>query len=141
MIVIDKFRGPFRFLSNFYASPIEYEGYEYPTAEHAYQAQKTIDKAERTNIRNAPFPAMAKKLGRRCTLRSDWEKVKTPLMWEIVRAKFLQNPKLKRKLVNTGDAKLIEENTWGDTFWGTCNGVGENRLGIILMTIRTELKE
>jgi ribA/ribD-fused uncharacterized protein len=140
MTVIDKFDDSFRFLSNFYESPVEYGGYEYPTAEHAYQTQKTLDRTERTDIRNAPFPAMAKQLGRRCTLRPDWEEVKMTLMWEIVRAKFLQNPDLKKQLVDTGDAQLIEGNNWGDTFWGICNGVGKNQLGIILMTIRAELK-
>jgi predicted NAD-dependent protein-ADP-ribosyltransferase YbiA (DUF1768 family) len=34
---------------------------------------------------------------------------------------------------------LIEENTWGDTFWGICKGQGENHLGRLLMQIRDEL--
>lgn len=42
-------------------------------------------------------------------------------------------------LINTGDAELIEGNSWGDTFWGECNGIGENNLGKILMKIRKEI--
>ena len=51
-------------------------------------------------------------------------------MYEIVLAKFTQNPDLKKKLLATGDEHLEEGNTWGDTIWGTVDGVGENRLRI-----------
>lgn len=40
----------------------------------------------------------------------------------------------------TGDAELIEGNNWGDTFWGVCNGRGENMLGKLLMEIRDYLR-
>ena len=62
-------------------------------------------------------------------------------MYEIVLAKFTQNPDLKEKLLATGDESLEEGNTWGDTIWGTVDGVGENRLGKILMRVRDELNE
>lgn len=39
------------------------------------------------------------------------------------------------------DEHLEEGNTWGDTIWGTVDGVGENRLGKILMRVRDELNE
>ena len=39
-------------------------------------------------------------------------------MEKVVRAKFTQNPHLARFLVETGDAELIEGNSWHDTFWG-----------------------
>lgn len=61
-------------------------------------------------------------------------------MYEIVKAKFLQNKEIKEKLLLTGNEELIEGNTWGDRIWGTVNGVGENRLGKILMQVREELK-
>jgi predicted NAD-dependent protein-ADP-ribosyltransferase YbiA (DUF1768 family) len=35
--------------------------------------------------------------------------------------------------------ELIEGNWWGDTYWGVCNGVGENHLGKLLMKIRDYL--
>ena len=62
-------------------------------------------------------------------------------MEEIVRAKFTQNEELKRLLLATGDKRLAEGNTWGDTFWGVDlrSGRGENHLGIILMRVREEL--
>ena len=35
----------------------------------------------------------------------------------------------------------IEGNTWNDTFWGVCNGQGQNWLGKILMLVRSELNK
>lgn len=40
--MIDRFRGKYWFLSNFYESPIEEENIVYPTLEHYFQAQKTL---------------------------------------------------------------------------------------------------
>ena len=70
----------------------------------------------------------------------EWDSVKTNWMYEICKAKFSQNEELKSKLLSTGTEYLEEGNTWGDEVWGTVNGVGENRLGKILMKIREELK-
>lgn len=61
-------------------------------------------------------------------------------MYEICKAKFSQNTELKKRLLSTGNEHLEEGNTWGDKIWGTVNGVGENRLGKILMRIREELR-
>ena len=62
-------------------------------------------------------------------------------MKELLMAKFSQNEDLKKKLLDTGDATLIEGNTWGDKYWGVCKGVGKNRLGELLMEVREELKQ
>lgn len=60
-------------------------------------------------------------------------------MKDLVRQKF-QHPELKKKLLKTKNATLIEGNTWGDVYWGVCNGVGENNLGKILMETRAKLR-
>lgn len=67
--------------------------------------------------------------------------MKDGIMEEIVRAKFTQNQELKAQLLSTGDAILIEGNTWNDRYWGVDvrSGVGKNHLGKILMKIRLEL--
>lgn len=86
----------------------------------------------------------AKKSGRNCKLRSDWESIKEDVMKAVIHAKF-QNKELRTILLATGDAELIEGNTWNDIYCGVCNGGGKNRLGITLTIerslIRLELKE
>lgn len=138
---IDSFRGEYFFLSNFSNYGFELEGVYYKTVEHYFQAQKCINEQEFQQIVNAKTPALARKLGRKVSLRKDWPEVKEEIMMKGVRAKFTQNPKAKELLLKTGDAELIEGNTWGDSFWGVCNGKGKNKLGKILMEIRKELKE
>lgn len=137
---IDFFTNEYRFLSNFYAVPVLYEGVTYPTSEHAFQAAKTFDADERLRISKLDSPRDAKYAGRHVILRPAWEHVKVDVMTDIVRAKFTQNPEMKQKLIATGDAELIEGNHWGDVEWGVCNGKGHNKLGKILMDVREELK-
>jgi len=132
------FSGKFRFLSNFHPSPVTFEGLDYPSVEHAYQAAKTTDQSARDEIRLSATAGAAKKLGRRVVMRPDWESIKLGVMEELVRQKFA-DPDLKEALLATGCDELIEGNYWGDTFWGVCKGVGHNHLGQILMKVRSEL--
>jgi predicted NAD-dependent protein-ADP-ribosyltransferase YbiA (DUF1768 family) len=46
-----------------------------------------------------------------------------------------------RKAASPGEAPLIEGNTWNDRYWGVCRGTGKNRLGQILMRIRSEIRQ
>lgn len=135
---IRQFRGDFFFLSNFYNCPVAYKQLTYTNNEAAFQAQKCVSDTERIQFTKLS-PSEAKRLGRRVSLRKDWEDVKVSIMEEVVRAKFTQNAELADKLLATGDAHLEEGNTWGDRVWGTVNGVGANQLGIILMKIRDEI--
>jgi len=136
-----KFRGEFAFLSNFYPAEVKMYGQPYPTVEHAFQAAKTLNRVERMVISSANTPGIAKRMGRKVTLRPDWEEVKLGFMEELVRRKFTHHPELKKKLLSTYNIQLVENNHWNDTFWGVCNGRGKNHLGKILMKIRTELRE
>jgi ribA/ribD-fused uncharacterized protein len=136
---IDSFQGEYRWLSNFWFSPIEYSGDRFDTVEHGYQAAKAAEPLDYFRIAHAKTPGEAKRLGKYCILRSDWEQVKDKIMEDLVREKF-KIPELREKLLATGDAELIEGNTWNDTYWGRCNGIGKNKLGQILMKIRDEIK-
>lgn len=123
------------YLSNFFESPVEYNGKTYRCAEGAYQAQKNPDRADEfTKLKGSD----ARKLGKSVELRSDWSQVKDGIMVEVVNAKFQQNRNLMKKLVATGDAELVHGNSWGDTYWGWSGGKGLNKLGEILMNIRKE---
>ena len=128
------FRGAAAFLSNMYNAPIEYNGVKYRCAEAAFQAQKDSSRAQEFADLDG---AAAKRLGRHVKLREDWDKIKDSIMADVVSAKFNQNPELMTKLKNYS-GELREENTWGDKYWGTVNGVGQNKLGKILTNIREE---
>ena len=138
---IDKFFGAYRFLSNFWLSPLKYEGRVYWTAEHAYQAAKTLDEKEKRQfVGHKLMPAEAKRAGRFVHLRSDWDEIKVSVMETILREKF-KNHAMALKLLATNDLYLEEGNYWGDRFWGVYMGQGLNHLGKILMKLRQELKE
>lgn len=137
--MIKEFRGKYYFLSNFYDYPVTYQGITYLNNESAFQAQKTLNENIKKSFCNLD-PSQAKRKGRRVQLRSDWEDVKDNFMYEIVLAKFSQDAKLKRMLLDTNDEYLEEGNTWNDTYWGVCRGRGKNKLGKILMKVREELK-
>lgn len=138
---ISGFTGIHQYLSNFWEACVTMEGKVYPTTEHAFQAAKTLDPDERRQIRMEVTPGRAKRLGRKVALRHDWDEIKEGVMLELVRQKFTTHPELARRLIHTGNARIVEENHWNDTLWGVCDGVGENRLGEILMRVRSELRD
>lgn len=137
--VIDSFELEYHFLSNFYPCFVTYKGITYQSSEAAFHAQKTLDVYEQVKF-TLMSPSQSKKAGRALQLRSDWEDVKYQIMYDIVLQKFVQNEWIQQKLLATEDAKLIEGNWWGDTYWGVHKGVGQNNLGKILMDVRDYLR-
>jgi ribA/ribD-fused uncharacterized protein len=139
-----EFQGPYRFLSNFYPAPMVWDGIPFLASENAYVAAKTTDLALRMEISRIKKPGEVKRFGRKITVRPDWDEVKIELMKEIVMTKFIQNPDLMKRLLDTGDAILEEGNNWRDTVWGICpvgSGNGRNELGKILMRLRDEFRK
>lgn len=134
---ITSFRGKYAFLSNFYECDVPFNGTIYRSAESAFQAQKCPEYAKEFQLLSAKE---AKAISRKIKLRSDWDQVRTSIMYQIIYSKFYYNEELRQKLLDTGDRNLIEGNTWGDTYWGVCNGIGENYLGRILMLVRDEFR-
>ena len=137
MKTIDSFTGPYYFLSNFSRSPLQVEGAQYPTVEHAFQARKTESPTERAWVAAAKSPGEAKKRGRRVTLVAGWDGARVGVMRELLEQKF-SDKVLRAELLATGDAQLVEGNYWNDRFWGVCKGTGENMLGKLLMEIRVK---
>lgn len=139
--MIGPFQGQYRWLSNFWMTPVYLDGVKYPSVEHAYQAAKSLDPEYRLKIKNCPTPGQAKRVGRTAKLRKDWEFVKINMMLGLVKEKFETNDELRAKLLATGKDEIVEINHWGDTFWGVDNakGGGKNHLGQILMTVRDML--
>lgn len=140
---INSFSGRYRFLSNFHilTSPIhDNMRVAYFSVENAYQAAKTVDRNERLEIKSLP-PNKAKIAGRQVTLRPDWERIKRPIMLQLLLQKFTYNPDLADALRDTGQALLEEGNHWGDTYWGTVNGRGQNHLGKLLMQVKEVFRD
>ena len=134
------FHNQFRFLSNFWPSEITVCGVRFPTVEHAYQAMKSPHRENWIVVADLKRPGQAKRTGQRLTIRSNWERIKIPVMRMLLRKKFYWNPELEDALLLTEPYYLEETNDWGDTFWGVCDGVGENHLGKLLMQVRDELR-
>ena len=136
---IHGFFGEYRWLSNFHLSPIKGTRFTYPSVENAYQAAKwpTTEREQFVSI----TPAQSKSLGREGKLYTpkEWDNVKFMIMAWALGVKFT-DPELASKLLATGDRHLEETNWWKDTYWGVCNGKGENYLGILLMKIRAKLR-
>lgn len=160
----------FGMLSNFFDAPTRFCGVEYPTSEHAYQAQKfrepganagSLRAAELVRTQSTPFKAkllaslnpprhfqwqvdlgiLAQELVHDgARLRADWEDVKVNVMRGVLRSKFRLNAACREVLMGTGTQQLIERSV-RDVFWGqTTSGVGKNVLGQLLMQLRHELR-
>mgnify|MGYP004672821425 CR=1 FL=1 len=128
-----KFRDKYYFLSNMFPCNILYNGINYKSVESAFQAQK--DPSRINEFINLDGFA-AKKLGRKVTLRKDWETIKLSIMEDLLRVKFSDKTLHDQLLAVT--EPIVEDNTWHDTFWGICNGKGENNLGKLLEKIKNE---
>lgn len=142
---ISYFIGEYRFLSNFFVSPLVYDGRIWKSAEHAYQAAKTDNAVSQHEIWKAETPSRAKYIGRHVTLRAGWDRQRVSVMKEILAAKFRRGGELGRRLIATHPKILIDGNQWGDRFWGAVrvgqDWQGENWLGKLLMDRRQELRE
>lgn len=144
MSEINMFRGRWAFLSNF--SYVAHGVYGYPTNEHFFMAMKSKDPEYRALVKVAPTPGNAKKMGSQVQLREDWEEIKDEVMLAGLRVKFWPTTLLAALLLGTDDLVLKEGNWWHDQYWGDCscpthkNTPGENKLGILLMQVREELR-
>jgi len=160
-----EFKGEKRFLSNMYPCKIHFkeqygvrelehfpsDNKVYNSTEHIYQAMKSDNEIWQELILSQERPESTKTLARKKikTLTSNekdtflqkenWHDTKYDLMKRIVFLKFEQNKDLREKLCAI-EGQIEERNYWGDTYWGTVNGIGENNLGKILMEVRDFFK-
>jgi N-glycosidase YbiA len=141
--------------SNFYPSPIEFDGRIYPTGEHLFQAFKYLHRghadtdAYAEEIRLARTPGEAKELGNKrrifgrpnLHIRPNWDIERDNYMRITVSYKFA-NPALKAVLLSTGDREIVEH-TVNDIYWGDGGGPGrgQNKLGLTLMYVRSAIRQ
>ena len=141
MIEIPYYERSYFCLSNFSAYRISYKNDSYPTAEHAYHAQKFSNRSIIEKIRNAGSPLEAFQIAQnnKNERRKDWDLVKVQTLYEILKEKVRQYPDVKEALLSTGEEEIIEISP--SEFWGNGNtGNGQNQCGKILMKIRSESK-
>lgn len=137
---------PYGAFSNLFRRPIVFEGREYSTAEHAYQAGKARKESVREWILSAPSPslvAMAAHGLYTWDINPDWSRTKFDRMRNVLRAKFTQHQDLKELLLSTGNARLVEQGRTDNAVnrtWGEVNGKGLNMLGVLLMEVREEIR-
>ena len=151
------FRGPFNFLSNYelFPHPILFKGISIPSVEHGYQMCKTPDDKDRLEISKHPLKGL-KRFTKTFEFRSDWDQVKLSIMYSLLILKY-SIPVFRTSLLNTGNAILVEGNTWHDNFWGVeideehsmtvddaipfCSPLcPSNHLGRMLMNIRDRIR-
>lgn len=141
--------------SNFYPSPFtapcwSHPGLvmEWPTNEHYFQAAKAANESDALWIATASTPFQAKVRGgnRRLAKIDKWDEQRFRVMRAGLDLKFVLGQPWTDWLLATGDAMLVEGNTWNDKTWGCtpdANGrftIGENWLGYMLMARRAVLR-
>ena len=153
---IHGFFGEYRFLSNFGKAKVFLDGAEYDSVEIAYQAAKWCieDRGYFSDCTNEESFVFNRNNQPNLYSAEEWELIKLSVMKELIDWKFnpfkygadQEVPEVTitncRRLIETGDADLVETNWWGDTFWGqSLDGSGENNLGKILMSVRANILE
>lgn len=131
---------PYGCFSNFSRHAVEIDGVDFPTSEHAFQAAKFTDAADREAVRSAATPFLAARLGRERhrSFRADWEQVRDDVMLRVLRVKFTRHPDLAEVLRSTAGAELVEH-TANDSYWADGgDGTGRNMLGKLLEQVRDE---
>jgi len=152
----DESKGEYKNFSNMSAHPIEIDGQKYPTVEHYFQAMKAKtfeDEDMFEKIIKSKTPKAAKALGVKVNnfVTEVWDAKRDEIMERGIKAKFVQHPELRKQLLAT-EEKMIGEANPRDTYWGIGTGIesekskhpskwrGQNKIGKILMTLRTELR-
>lgn len=146
-------QGKYYELTNFYENnfhsaaitPVVYNGTAYKTSEHAFQATKFSHSAA-YHVMNKVIQAVSAReafdiaRANQNLVRHDWAQVKDQIMYEVVKAKFSGSQHLRNVLEKTNTRYLIEASPV-DNYWGAgANGNGQNKLGLILMRVREELR-
>ena len=152
--VADATGGEFREFSNMSEHSVEIDGVKYGSVEQYFQAMKATEfKDDETlkKILKTKTAKAVKALGNKVKDFNEdtWKVRRDDVMKKAVRAKFVQHPELRKKLMDTGE-KTIGFADARDNYWsiGTSMGLekaklpgkwkGENHLGKIMMELRKE---
>lgn len=145
-------------LSNHYPSTQKIEGLTYTSNEQYYMHQKALtfgDSTTAEEILKEHNPKFQKTMCRKFDKKDQtgWNNKREEIMQTGLKAKFEQNQHLADFLIKTGSTNILECNP-SDPFWGIGMGLynykiwirnswtqtANNKLGKLLMELRTELK-
>ncbi|KAJ7110252.1 hypothetical protein C8R43DRAFT_166136 [Mycena crocata] len=124
--------------------PVKYNGKEYPTSDHLFHAFKYMDHRpdiaeEIRTTAKSPQKAVQLSLAYAAHQNPDWDRMCIAKMEIALWHKFNQNLSIKKQLLETGDAQIINHTQNG--FWGVGkNLTGGNELGKVLERVRAGLR-
>ena len=111
------------------------------------------DQASAAKVLQTDDPAQQQDIGRKASgyVNNVWAGARQMIAYEVQLAKFTQNEDLKKKLLETGDAYLVEcagsDKIWAcgiklydDDRKNASNWTGQNILGFTLMKVREHLR-
>ncbi|KNC50151.1 swarming motility protein YbiA [Thecamonas trahens ATCC 50062] len=136
-------------LNNEYIAPFTLSNVEYATAEHCYQAAKVraFDPKAAIAVSRALTAADARHMAKDAVQAAiaagvynapAWARRREQAMFEALKAKCVQNQHILQVLLETGDATLVEDSP-ADPYWGGTAPGARNRLGVLLMELRSTL--
>ena len=147
---------PHGHLSNWYPSPFDLDGIRFSSVEQYVMYRKCMlfgDETSAKAVLATNDTAAQQALGRKASgyIGSVWAGMRQMVAFRGLMAKFSQNEDLKQKLLDTGDAYLVEcagsDKVWAcglrlndDRRFDAANWTGENILGFALMEVREAMK-
>jgi ribA/ribD-fused uncharacterized protein len=148
--MINEFTGDWESLSPLFKSPVMLSGdlQPYPTFEHALQASKFLEVANRDAIRTMEDIREVKRFVTKYKdlqdkLVTNWNEQCLTIAKKLLRDKFMRNKTNKIRLMKTGHKALRYDNEYNDLYWGynKTTKKGQNHLGKLLEEIRKEISE
>jgi ribA/ribD-fused uncharacterized protein len=152
IIAFTKVALPFGWLGNMAPYPVTYRGKAWRTTEALFQALRFEDESIRESIRQEKSPMAVKFIAQRHKSKMIVEP-RSPAdldnMRLVLRLKLQAHPALRRQLLATGAARLVEDCSrrphGSGLFWGAAlregRWVGENWLGRLWEELRASLRE
>jgi predicted NAD-dependent protein-ADP-ribosyltransferase YbiA (DUF1768 family) len=140
----------FEFMSNMYPCSVVADGVVFASSETLYQWIKcNILNQEENTILPTDNGYTAKKKAKDFKPSSPdamatWEALRLDVMYCILESKFADQADTPEGMylafrlyaaTSGGKVTPVENNHWGDTFWGKCKGKGENHLGQLLCKV------
>jgi len=148
---------PHGYLSNWYPSPFDLDGVHFTSVEQYIMYRKCMvfgDEDSANRVLATEDTAKQQDIGRKASgyIGHVWAGLRQMVVLRGLMAKFSQNDDLKKKLLDTGDAYLVEcagsDKIWAcgirlndDRRFDAANWTGDNILGFALMEVREKLKE